>query len=57
MSHALTPEQIEKLQLPTHLKELTGSRNEVLAQKTAIIRKFGYAAWEQLCIRSSQSAK
>lgn len=53
----MTAEQIEKLEMPKHLNEITGSRAEVLTVKTQLIRKFGYQAWEQLVLRSAQSAK
>jgi hypothetical protein len=53
----MTQEQVEKLELPKHLSEIVGSRSEILTIKTALIKKFGYDAWEQLVVRSSQSKK
>lgn len=53
----MTQEQLEKLEMPKHLSEIVGSRTEVLTLKTELIKKFGFAAWEQLVIRSAQSPK
>lgn len=47
----------EKLEMPMHLDQITGTPKEQLATKAALIAKFGYDRWVELVARSGRQTK